>query len=185
MLISDPSHLSGILGCHSLNSSRPGILKPERDFSWISSGRFQEVLKCHAEVFPVRKSLISDITGFPAGDRDHWLTFFTSVQRRPGLYHTDKKEIKFSSYIRKWSSCKVIYEEGLPNIWGNAQIFNHLHCKKELAVFPSPAGMSLIKLFLGGNNLVFSRPERVWSVTSRLGTGKWLTLFYSDTRRPL
>jgi len=54
-----------------------------------------------------------------------------------------------------------------------------LHCKKEWAVFPSPAGMSLIKLFLGGNNLVFSRPERVWSVTSRLGTGKWLTLFYS------
>jgi hypothetical protein len=58
-------------------------------------------------------------------------------------------------------------------------ISNTLHCKKELAVFPSPAGMSLIKLFLGGNNLVFSRPERVWSVTSRLGTGKWLTLFYS------
>jgi hypothetical protein len=56
---------------------------------------------------------------------------------------------------------------------------NEIHCKKELAVFPSPAGMSLIKLFLGGNNLVFSRPERVWSVTSRLGTGKWLTLFYS------
>ncbi len=50
---------------------------------------------------------------------------------------------------------------------------------KELAVFPSPDGMSLIKLFLGGKNLVFSRPERVWSVTSRLGTGKWLTPFYS------
>jgi len=44
-----------------------------------------------------------------------------------------------------------------------------VHCKKELAGFPSPAGMSLIKLFLGGNNLVFSRPERVWSVTSRWG----------------
>jgi hypothetical protein len=57
--------------------------------------------------------------------------------------------------------------------------FRVTHCKKELAVFPSPAGMSLIKLFLGGNNLFFSRPERVWSVTSRLGTGKWLTLFYS------
>ncbi len=28
----------------------------------------------------------------------------------------------------------------------------YLHCKKELVVFPSPAGMSLIKLFLGGNN---------------------------------
>jgi hypothetical protein len=43
--------------------------------------------------------------------------------------------------------------------------------------------MSLIKLFLGGNNFVFSRPERVWSVTSRLGTGKWLTLFYSVERQ--
>jgi hypothetical protein len=32
----------------------------------------------------------------------------------------------------------------------------YLHCKKGLAVFPSPAGMSLIKLFLGGNNLVFA-----------------------------
>jgi hypothetical protein len=30
-----------------------------------------------------------------------------------------------------------------------------LHCKKGLAVFPSPAGMSLIKLSLGGNNLIF------------------------------
>jgi hypothetical protein len=58
-------------------------------------------------------------------------------------------------------------------------IYGTVHCKKELAVFPSPAGMSLIKLFLGGNNLVFSRPERVWSVTSPLGTGKWLTLLYS------
>jgi hypothetical protein len=60
-----------------------------------------------------------------------------------------------------------------------AKSVHTVHCKKELAVFPSPAGMSLIKLFLGGNNLVFSRPERVRSVTSRLGTGKWLTLFYS------
>jgi hypothetical protein len=31
----------------------------------------------------------------------------------------------------------------------------NLHCKKELAVFPSQDGMSLIKLFLGGNNLIF------------------------------
>ncbi len=30
----------------------------------------------------------------------------------------------------------------------------YLHCKKGLAVFPSPAGMSLTKLFLGGNNLI-------------------------------
>jgi hypothetical protein len=31
----------------------------------------------------------------------------------------------------------------------------NMHCKKGLAVFSSPAGMSLIKLFLGGNILVF------------------------------
>ncbi len=30
-----------------------------------------------------------------------------------------------------------------------------IHCKKGLAVFPSPAGMSLTKLLLGGNNLIF------------------------------
>ncbi len=36
-----------------------------------------------------------------------------------------------------------------------------IHCKKGLAVFPSPAGMSLTKLSLGGKNLNFSRPGRV------------------------
>jgi hypothetical protein len=30
-----------------------------------------------AEVFPARKILISDIPGFPAGDRDRWLIFLT------------------------------------------------------------------------------------------------------------
>ncbi len=72
--------------------------------------------------------------------------------------------------------CQNIFKECL--YWVHI-FFCTVHCKKKLAVFPSPAGMSLIKLFLGGNNLVFSRPERVWSVTSRLETGKWLTLFYS------
>ncbi len=56
-----------------------------------------------------------------------------------------------------------------------------VHCKKGLAVFPSQAGMSLTKLSLGGKKLNYSRPGRVWSVTSRLGTGKRLTLFYSVT----
>ncbi len=39
--------------------------------------------------------------------------------------------------------------------------------------------MSLTKLSLGGKKLNYSRPGRVWSVTSRLGTGKRPTLFYS------
>jgi hypothetical protein len=38
---------------------------------------------------------------------------------------------------------------------------NKLHCKKELAIFPSPAGMSLSKLSLGGKKLNYSRPGRV------------------------
>ncbi len=43
---------------------------------------------------------------------------------------------------------------------------------KRLAIFLSPAGMSL-------NKLSYSRPGRVWLVTSRLGTRKSLTFFYS------
>jgi hypothetical protein len=39
-----------------------------------------------------------------------------------------KKKIKFSSYKgnSEWSSCNVIDEEGLRNIWENAQIFPHI-----------------------------------------------------------
>jgi len=43
------------------------------------------------------------------------------------------------------------------------QIIIHLHCKKGLTVFPSPAGMSLTKLSLAGNNLPSSSPRKVWS----------------------
>jgi hypothetical protein len=53
--------------------------------------------------------------------------------------------------------------------------------KKRFAIFPPPAGMSLTKLSLDGNNLyyIYSRPGTVWSVTSRLGTGKSVTYIYS------
>jgi hypothetical protein len=37
-----------------------------------------------------------------------------------------------------------------------------VHCKKMLAVFPSPTGMSYAKLSLAGNNKNYSRPVRVW-----------------------
>jgi hypothetical protein len=40
-----------------------------------------------------------------------------------------------------------------------------VHCKKRLSIFPSPAGMSLTKLSLVGNNLIFQARERVWLVT--------------------
>jgi hypothetical protein len=35
-----------------------------------------------------------------------------------------KKETKFSSYNSDGIGCKVIFKEGLPNMWGNAQIFS-------------------------------------------------------------
>jgi hypothetical protein len=53
------------------------------------------------------------------------------------------------------------------------------HCKKRLTIFPSPAGMSLSKLYPGLEKLNYSRPGRDWLVTSQLGMGKWQTFFYT------
>ncbi len=89
--------------------------------------------------------------------------------------HSTGLEISVINHYGKILSATIQYTRNRTAITAKSI----LHCKKELAVFPSPAGMSLIKLFLGGKNIVFSRPERVWSVTSRLETGKWLTPFYS------
>ncbi len=50
----------------------------------------------------------------------------------------------------------------------------HIRCKKSFAIFLSPAGMSLTKVN-------YSCPGRVWSVTSRLGTGKSLIFFLQCT----
>ncbi len=36
-----------------------------------------------------------------------------------------------------------------------SKLLEHLHCKKRFAVFPSPDGMSLTKLPLAWNNLLF------------------------------
>jgi hypothetical protein len=91
--------------------------------------------------------------------------------------------IHYRLAIANWPKVRPLNNSLSISVLPRGRKYSCIHCKKELAVFPSPAGMSLIKLFLGGNNLVFSRPERVWSVTSRLGTGKWLTLFYSVTHK--
>jgi hypothetical protein len=40
---------------------------------------------------------------------------------------------------------------GNSSCWTNAV---SLHCKKRFATFPSPVGMSLTKLSLGGKNLI-------------------------------
>jgi hypothetical protein len=44
-------------------------------------------------------------------------------------------------------------------------------------IFPSPAGMSLT--LSRREQFNYSRPGRVWLVTSRLGTGKSINFFYS------
>jgi hypothetical protein len=54
-----------------------------------------------------------------------------------------------------------------------------LHCKKGYR-FSRPQPVCYLPNYpLTGNNLNYSRPVRVWLVTSRLGTGKSLTFFYS------
>ncbi len=92
------------------------------------------------------------------------------------------------SFLVFWSSWSLICilfplyilsQPELINISPKLDISHATHCKKGLAIFLSPAGMSLTKLSLAGKKLNYSRTGRVWSVTSRLGTGKRLTLFYS------
>ncbi len=57
---------------------------------------------------------------------------FYPLEELPSIFFTskdtDKKKSSFphTQGNSEWGSCKVIYEEGVPNIWGNAQIFNHV-----------------------------------------------------------
>jgi hypothetical protein len=57
--------------------------------------------------------------------------------------YTDKKKTKFFSYIRNsdGTGCKVIYEEGHPNIRGNAHIFSP-YMRRSLVMYdfaPAPS----------------------------------------------
>ncbi len=55
--------------------------------------------------------------------------------------------------------------------------FRHtVHCKK-IIDFPVQARTWLTKLSMARNNQYYSRPGRVWSVASRLGTGKLIIVF--------
>ncbi len=73
-----------------------------------------------------------------------WLLFDHTVSSVYNLY-TDKKWSKiFLLYIGNSDriGCKVIYEEGLPNIWGNTQIFtiyeeafSHIYSMRKIFFF--------------------------------------------------
>jgi hypothetical protein len=57
-------------------------------------------------------------------------------------------ESEFRSFLGfSWVSLKT-----LNNI--RARLYMYVHCKKRLAIFPSPAVMSLTKLSQAGNNLI-------------------------------
>jgi hypothetical protein len=66
------------------------------------------------------------------------------------------------------------------NVNRSCSNIRNVHCKKRFAIFPTPAGISLTKLSLAGNNLIIPNQGRVCSVTSRMGKGKSLTFFYSE-----
>ncbi len=52
-------------------------------------------------------------------------------------------------------------------------MLHFIHCKKRLAVFPSPAGMSLTELSLAGNNLII--PGQGEFGVSDIPAGEWKT----------
>ncbi len=68
-----------------------------------------------------------------------------------------------------------------PFIWRISHqpaVLRSIHCKK-VCHFPVPSRDVTNQTLSGREKLNYSRPGRVWSVTSRLETGKRLTLFYS------
>ncbi len=70
----------------------------------------------------------------------------------------------FSAYLREKVIFYVDYHlKNLGNLFKlhiqalsfyNFMFGKFLHCKKRLSIFPSPAGMSLTKLSVAGNNLI-------------------------------
>jgi hypothetical protein len=71
--------------------------------------------------------------------------------------------------------CRFLLNPSLTALGGGGG--EALHCKKSLSNFPSPTGMSLIKLSLGGNNLIIpSRESLVSDIPD--GDGKIDNLFY-------
>jgi len=67
-----------------------------------------------------------------------------------------KKQVSNTGKVSKRRAMNFLYPEV-----ATATSATPIHCKKELAIFPSPAGMSLTKLSLGGKKLNYSRPGRV------------------------
>ncbi len=60
-----------------------------------------------------------------------------------------------------WTQVRVPDGEKFSATENNPRTTGSLHCKKILAIFPSPVGMSLNKISLAGNNFFTSRESLV------------------------
>ncbi len=78
----------------------------------------------------------------------------------------------------------LVHEESrhmllLPLTFQQKAIQRILHCKKMINEFPVLSRDVTIQALPGRQKLSYSRPGRVWAMTSRLGMGKWQIFFYS------
>jgi hypothetical protein len=93
----------------------------------------------------------------------------TLIKKKTNFPHIKEIEIR--------SSWKVIYEEGLPNLWGNAQIFNHRWGGRSsymtLQLIPSEfpyIWINLIFFFISApatRATTLYQPRRCWAQTPR------------------
>ncbi len=88
-----------------------------------------------------------------------WVCKVASVLFYRLKLHCTKTRMKMKNRPDKQQTClllilsyKIIQlDNGIISIHKK---FANIHCKKRLMIFPSPAGMSLTKLSLDGNNLI-------------------------------
>jgi hypothetical protein len=88
-----------------------------------------------------------------------------------------KKKIKFSSFIRKseWSSCKVIYEEGLPHTYMMKCVNISPYMRRPLVIYDFATAPSWISLYM--RKILFP----FWSVLNPLcGGNSVLRLKWKD-----
>ncbi len=102
-----------------------------------------------------------------------------ALMASPGMMHCVQTLCKIlqgrlthpSNISRDWAkSVGLIFAHLATFAFLSTFVFVKLQRKKSFSILPSPAGMSLTKLSLGRNNLLYirrhnSRPGRVWWVT--------------------
>ncbi len=103
-----------------------------------------------------------------------------------------KKKRKFSSHKSKFGGigCKVIFE--LPNLWGNAQIFNHTYCAVS-HIWPFCTRSLLNFLAYEENFILFFISVHLGQISTRLTeSGKYIwhgraqyCKFYTSKEPPL